>query len=91
MSRNGLPSLYVFNDCERHMYEFTHYLWQSQRDKTSEHRTDPQKPQNKDDHFMENVRRLLLYPAEYSGHGGDKAYLQQVNRGYQPMDAVAGY
>ncbi|KKL20189.1 hypothetical protein LCGC14_2457970, partial [marine sediment metagenome] len=91
LSSNKVASLFVQEHCAKHIYEFTHYLWPTQRDKTSEHRTVSQKPQSKDDHFMENLRRLVVLPAEWRGVSDNSAWLEQVNKGYQPVDAVAGY
>ena len=31
-SRNGLPSLFIFDTCPRTLYEFTHYIWDEWRD-----------------------------------------------------------
>ena len=50
MSQNKVPSLFVFNDLKRTIFEFEGYLWDE----------DTQKPQDKDDHMMENLYRLML-------------------------------
>lgn len=91
MSRNNLPALFVHPHCEKHIYEFTHYLWPTQRDKTAEHRTPSQKPQDKDDHFMENLRRLVVLPAEHRGASDNSGWLTQANEAFKPVDAIAGY
>jgi hypothetical protein len=61
-SRNGLPSLFIFNTCPRTLYEFTHYIWDEWQgtDKTQKN-----KPRDKDDHMLENIRRLVLLPPKY--------------------------
>lgn len=60
-SRNSLPSLFVFSDCDRTIFEFTHYIWDDWRGRT-ENKTSKNKPRDKDDHMMENIYRLLLLP-----------------------------
>ena len=52
---NNQPSLYIFRDLVYTIFEFEGYMY----DKES------QKPQDKDDHMMENLYRLLLQPTEY--------------------------
>lgn len=56
-SRNGLPSLFIFNTCPRHLYEFSHYIWDEWK---SDGKTEKNKPRDKDDHVLENLRRLVL-------------------------------
>lgn len=56
-TRNGLPSLFIWNTCPRHLFEFTHYIWD---DWKSDLKTEKNKPRDKDDHMLENLRRLVL-------------------------------
>lgn len=56
-SRNGLPSLFIFNTCPRHLYEFSHYIWDEWK---TDGKTERNKPRDKDDHMLENLRRLVL-------------------------------
>jgi hypothetical protein len=55
---NGMPTCYVFNDCERHLYEVKRWVFD-----------DNGKP-SKDgsDHFMENFYRYSLTGARYEDH-----------------------
>jgi hypothetical protein len=62
-SRNGLASLFVFDCCERTIYEFTHYIWDEWQSKDI--KTAKNKPRDKDDHMMENIYRMLLLPPIY--------------------------
>jgi hypothetical protein len=55
LNQNKQPTLYIFRDLVRTIFEFEGYMY----DKES------QKPQDKDDHMMENLYRLLLQPTEY--------------------------
>jgi len=52
---NKQPSLFVFEDCIRFIFEIEGYIWD---EKTG-------KPSDKDDHFMENLYRLLLCDTHY--------------------------
>jgi len=91
MGINRMPSLFVFPHCERTIYEFGHYIWDDWRRGAAKERTAKQKPRSKDDHMLENLRRLLLLPAEYRQTAQFRGMIDQMNQGYQPMDAVAGY
>ena len=52
---NNEPSIWFFDDCIRTIYEIEGYMWD---EKTG-------KPKDKDDHFMENLYRLLLCDTHY--------------------------
>lgn len=51
---NGLPTCYVFNDCDRHLFEVQRWVF-------DEHG----KPIKENDHFMENWYRYSLTGAKY--------------------------
>ena len=53
---NGEAALFVFNDLRRTIFEFEGYMWDE----------DTQKPQDKDDHMMENLYRLMLLETKWS-------------------------
>jgi hypothetical protein len=59
-SRNNLASMFVFETLQRTIYEFGHYIWDDWKQKSE--KTDKQKPRDKDDHMLENIRRILLLP-----------------------------
>lgn len=61
MSRNGIPSLFVFDDLKRTIFEFEGYMWDE----------DTQKPQDKDDHQMENLYRTMLLDTQWYPDGSD--------------------
>lgn len=50
---NGLPALFVFDDCARHRFEFKRYTYEDG------------KPIDKDDHMMENLYRYTLTAPKY--------------------------
>lgn len=64
VERNGVmirpPELYVFDTCERTIWEFEHWQWQEWSGKASESRGKSERPQDKDDHMMENLGRALI-------------------------------
>jgi phage terminase large subunit-like protein len=87
-SANGLPSLFVFEDCERTHYEFTRYVWEDWR---SDDKNAKQKPRDKDDHMMENLRRLIQFPVTFRDRHCLKSMVEQASMGYSPADRIAGY
>jgi len=52
------PQLMIFSDLEHHRFEFKNYRWQPPpMTRTGDSKEAPQKPVDKDDHFIENIRR----------------------------------
>lgn len=56
ISENKEPTLFFFHDLRRTVYEMEGWMWDE----------DTQKPQDKDDHMMENLYRLLLLNTIYT-------------------------
>lgn len=54
---NGMPTCYVFDNCERHLYEVRRWVYD-----------DNGLPQKENDHFMENFYRFTLTGAKYSDY-----------------------
>jgi phage terminase large subunit-like protein len=55
------PKLYVFNDLKGHIFEFTHYSWDSyQSSKIIERKEMVNKPKKKDDHFMDILKYEVI-------------------------------
>jgi phage terminase large subunit-like protein len=54
------PRLFVFETCQRHIFEFTHWQWDDWRGKQSQQKNPKEVAMDKDDHFMENIGRVLL-------------------------------
>ena len=54
------PELYIFENCQRTIYEFEHYRWDEWLGKSADKHDQKQKPVDKDDHMIENVGRGLF-------------------------------
>lgn len=54
------PEIYVFDTCQRHIFEFEHYRWDEWKGATADNRDPRAKPVDKDDHMIENVGRILM-------------------------------
>lgn len=68
--KNGVyikvPELYVFNTCKRSIWEFQHWKWSEWSGKSAESRGPNEKPEDKDDHMMENIGRVLMSGVKYT-------------------------
>jgi len=60
------PELYVFNTCQRTIYEFEHYKWAEWYGKATERKDPKEVPEDKDDHQIENLGRLLMQEMEFT-------------------------
>ena len=54
------PELYIFDNCKQTIYEFEHLRWDEWRGKTADNKDAKEKAIDKDDHFPENIGRLLI-------------------------------
>lgn len=54
------PELYFFNTCTRTIWEMTHWQWQEWAGRTAELKDPKEKPQDVNDHMIEDLGRLLL-------------------------------
>lgn len=54
------PELYIFDTCQRTIYEMEHYRWDEWRGKTADNKNQREKPVDKDDHMVENLGRILV-------------------------------
>jgi phage terminase large subunit-like protein len=54
------PMLYVFDTCVRTIYEFEHWQYNEWQGKSADKKDQSEKPQDKDDHMMENLGRALI-------------------------------
>lgn len=88
MSPNGMPSLFFFDCCERSHYEMTRYVWDDWR---VDEKNAKQKPRDKDDHQLENIRRMIQFPVTYRDKLSMRNMIQQASAGYSPVDRIAGY
>lgn len=87
-SANQQSSLFVFDTCPRLIFEFLNYIWKDWSKATD--RNEQQKPRDKDDHLIEDLRRLLQLPVRYVDPRQLNSLLSQANRGYRPRDPIAG-
>ena len=54
------PELYIFNTCQRLIWELQHYRWDEWDGKMADKRDRKEKPVDKDDHQIENLGRALV-------------------------------
>ena len=54
------PELYIFDTCKRTIWEMEHWQYNEWTGKTAEKKDRSEKPQDKDDHMMENLGRALI-------------------------------
>lgn len=54
------PEVYIFDTCQRTIFEFEHYRWQEYTGKSAENHDPHPKPVDKDDHQIENLGRALF-------------------------------
>lgn len=72
---NGKPELYVFNTCERTIWEFGRYQWDEWRGPSRDKRSPKERPKDRDDHAMECLYRLLLLEPRWV----------DLNSAYEPL------
>lgn len=54
------PTIFIFNDCTQTQYELSHWQWDDWVGKAAERKDPKATPQDKNDHFIENIGRILL-------------------------------
>lgn len=54
------PELYIFDTCQHTIYEFEHYRWDEWLGKIAEKKDKKEQTVDKDDHFIENIGRILI-------------------------------
>jgi len=54
------PELYIFDTCIRTIFELEHWQFNEYTGKLAERKDRSEKPQDKDDHMMENLGRVLI-------------------------------
>jgi len=76
---NKEPSLFIFNDLVRTIFEIEGYMYDKET----------QKPVDKDDHMMENLYRLMLLDTQWTqiDHWADEV----AEESYQGRNIVGGY
>lgn len=59
------PEFYVFNTCQRTIFEMEHYQWQEYTGKSVDSHNRKEKPVDKDDHMVENLGRCLYNEPQF--------------------------
>lgn len=54
------PELYIFDTCQRTIWEIEHYRWDEWVGKAVDKHNQKQKPVDKDDHMIESIGRILI-------------------------------
>ena len=54
------PEIYIFDTCNRTIWEIEHYRWDEWTGRGGEKRNPKEKPVDKDDHMVENLGRCLI-------------------------------
>ena len=65
IAEKDLPSILITRNCVEFRREITHWTWQEWSKDTKNEKGDKQKPVDKDDHFMENLRRLVMFDPQF--------------------------
>lgn len=59
------PEVYVFDTCQRTIFEMEHYRWQEYVGKSADQHDPKGKPVDKDDHMVENLGRALYNEPQF--------------------------
>lgn len=81
MGPNGKPSIFLFDDMIRTLFEIEGYMWDKET----------QKAQDKDDHMMENLYRLLLLNTQWSEMEDESSRNYAKEDHFDGRDAMTGY
>lgn len=68
------PELYVFDTCQRFIYEIEHLRWQEWRGRTGMDRNRKEVPVDKDDHLMECLGRILIQEPAFTEYQPAQSY-----------------
>lgn len=60
------PEVFVFESCERTIWEMEHYRWDEWVGKAADKRNRKEKPVDKDDHMIENLGRALISEHQFT-------------------------
>jgi hypothetical protein len=59
------PTIYVFDTCPQTIWELSHWQWENWQGKTAAYKTLKERPEDKNDHMIENLGRILLSGIEF--------------------------
>ncbi len=77
------PELFIFDTCQRTIWEFEHYRWDEWSGKAGENHNQKEKTVDKDDHMIENVGRLLFQEPKFSAKPS-RGDIQPAEINYDP-------
>lgn len=84
------PEVYVFDTCERTIFEMEHYRWDEWTGKAADKHDAREKPVDKDDHMVENLGRLLFQEPSFVPYVRPQG-AQRVNFEGYGDDSNSGY
>jgi phage terminase large subunit-like protein len=79
------PELYIFDTCKHTIYEFEHCRWDEWAGKTAERKDQKEKIIDKDDHFLENIGRILIQEPVFVPIIKERSG-QNTGQSYDPYD-----
>lgn len=78
------PELYIFSNCVGHIRELQNYVWDEYQGRSRDQRDPKAKPKDINDHFVENIHRLLL--EEFTFY--EKSVKEEVFGNFDPYSIV---
>lgn len=78
------PKLYVFENCVHFIYEIEHWQWEEWSGKSAEKKDAREKPQDKNDHLLEDLGRILLEEPRFEEYIEDAEY-REVETSLDPF------
>jgi phage terminase large subunit-like protein len=78
------PEVYIFNTCERTIKEFENYVWDEYRGRGSDEKDPKPRPKDINDHFIENIHRLLIQEYKFV----NIQFTQNQNETFNPYDVI---
>lgn len=73
------PAIYIFNTCKLLTWELEHLRWQERSAKSMDTRQAPEKPVDKDDHFIEDLGRFLIQHPQFEPLQIENVYEEDEN------------
>jgi phage terminase large subunit-like protein len=78
------PELYIFDTCQRTIWEIEHYRWDEWESKAAEKKDRNEKTVDKDDHTVENIGRILIQEPQFIPYSYRTTEIADHN--YDPFD-----
>jgi hypothetical protein len=80
------PELYLFDSCNRTIYEFEHLRWDEWSGKAAEKKDQKQTTVDKDDHMIEDIGRILISEPQFIPMPATGNFQQDDMPNYDPYD-----